>query len=191
MNKQKDKELYIPFDINKWIDEINSMSWYENMYYSILRFIDCWISPKTWWYRIKRFWVFISRGFDPKDTWSLDYSIARYVLPRLRYFKEKNTGRPCCFVVTKKLLKEIGLKIPEGVSIEEINLNKDYKYDDFLFTCWDKTIDRMIESFELFLNQDDIDISNSKERLKQMQINYERIQKGLYLFAEYYQALWW
>ena len=39
-------------------------------------------------------WQRIIRGWDDSDTWSLDIPIARFVLPRLRRFKELNNGYP-------------------------------------------------------------------------------------------------
>lgn len=34
------------------------------------------------------------RGWDDSDTWSLDTTIAKFVLPRLKRFKEVNIGYP-------------------------------------------------------------------------------------------------
>jgi hypothetical protein len=34
------------------------------------------------------------RGWDDSETWSLDSTIARFVLPRLKRFKELNCGYP-------------------------------------------------------------------------------------------------
>ena len=36
----------------------------------------------------------IERGFDDSETWSLDFTIAKFVLPRLKRFKEVNNGYP-------------------------------------------------------------------------------------------------
>lgn len=36
----------------------------------------------------------LERGFDDSETWSLDSSIARFILPRLIRFKEINAGYP-------------------------------------------------------------------------------------------------
>jgi hypothetical protein len=41
------------------------------------------------WYRQRK-----KCGFDDRETWSLDYTIAKFVLPRLIRFKEVNNGRP-------------------------------------------------------------------------------------------------
>jgi hypothetical protein len=37
----------------------------------------------------------INRGFDDSETWCLDVVIARFVLPRLKRFKEVNCAYPC------------------------------------------------------------------------------------------------
>jgi hypothetical protein len=36
----------------------------------------------------------ILRGFDDSDTWSLDYSVAKLILPRLKRFREVTIGYP-------------------------------------------------------------------------------------------------
>ena len=36
-------------------------------------------------------------GVSPDETWNLDMTIAAFALPRLRLFKERTTGVPCCF----------------------------------------------------------------------------------------------
>ena len=36
-------------------------------------------------------------GVSPDETWNLDVTIAEFVLPRLKLFKEKTIGVPCCF----------------------------------------------------------------------------------------------
>jgi hypothetical protein len=42
---------------------------------------------RLWWQRI-------IRGWDDSETWSLDHSLAKLILPRLKRFKELNIGRP-------------------------------------------------------------------------------------------------
>lgn len=44
-------------------------------------------SIRFWWQRR-------TRGWDDGDTWSLDNTIAKFVLPRLKRFKELNNGFP-------------------------------------------------------------------------------------------------
>lgn len=42
------------------------------------------------WYRQRKKW-----GFDDRETWSLDFTIAKFVLPRLKRFRELTYGCPC------------------------------------------------------------------------------------------------
>jgi len=44
--------------------------------------------------RIKFLIQRICRGWDDSDLWSLDHSITKYVLPRLKRFKKVNIGHP-------------------------------------------------------------------------------------------------
>lgn len=37
------------------------------------------------------------RGFDDTETWSLDITIAKFILPRLKVFKDVTEGYPACF----------------------------------------------------------------------------------------------
>lgn len=50
------------------------------------------------WYRIKRFWRYWwqrrTRGWDDTETWNLDHTIAKFIVPRLRKLKELNNGYP-------------------------------------------------------------------------------------------------
>jgi hypothetical protein len=50
------------------------------------------------WFLVKRrvrfLWQRVTRGFSDQDTWSLDWTIAKFVLPRLRRFREVANGYP-------------------------------------------------------------------------------------------------
>jgi len=43
---------------------------------------------------IKWWWQRRVRGFDDRELWSLDYTIAKYALPRLKRFKDTTHGTP-------------------------------------------------------------------------------------------------
>ena len=43
---------------------------------------------------IRFFFQRIFRGWDDSETWSLDYPIAKFILPRLKRFKELNDAFP-------------------------------------------------------------------------------------------------
>lgn len=56
-------------------------SWWSNWFYIPRRSIRFWFQRLT-------------RGFDDSETWSLDWSLAQLILPRLRRFRELNNGYP-------------------------------------------------------------------------------------------------
>jgi hypothetical protein len=50
--------------------------------------------PSLFWRDIKHFWQRRTRGWDNSDTYSLDFTIGRFIYPRLKKFKELNKGFP-------------------------------------------------------------------------------------------------
>ena len=44
--------------------------------------------------RFRFLWQRLTRGWSDDDTWNLDIPIAKFILPRLRRFKELNNGYP-------------------------------------------------------------------------------------------------
>jgi len=48
--------------------------------------------------KIKHILFFIKNGYSIRELWSLDYTLAEYILPRLIQFKENNNmSYPCAF----------------------------------------------------------------------------------------------
>ena len=43
---------------------------------------------------MKHLWQKFTRGFSDRDTWNLDVTTAKFVLPRLKRFKELTNGHP-------------------------------------------------------------------------------------------------
>lgn len=104
------------------------------------------------------------RGFDDTELWNLDYTLACYILPRLKAFKEDikdMCGVPC--------------------SLVEKNVATEEEYDKYC-DKWLDIIQQMIDSFQMIVNDDD-DWEWSEEGRK-------KVQRGLDLFAKYYLALW-
>ena len=149
--------------------------------------------------RIFRFFKFVwqrkTKGFDDSETWNLDNTIANFVLPRLKRYKELNGGCP----------------ILEG--FEESS----DKNDDKMHEEWNKIIDRIIFSLERISKDDEFnwvkypenydhgwtskDLENGSSQIiwndnrKPDYTDYEELQKqiqeGLDLFAKYFRGLWW
>lgn len=94
----------------------------------------------------------IKRGFDDSETWSLYTTISKFILPRLKRFKE------------------INIAYPGNLTSEE----------------WDNTLDKIIKAFEYLSSEkywDDLWSRNDD--------THKMIEKGLKLFAKYFEALWW
>ena len=103
-------------------------------------------------------------GFRFEETWSLDHSIACYVLPRLAYLRAYHAGCPASLI-----------KRDENGKI----LDKS-EYDP----CeeWNNILDKMIYSFEAKTHEfEDATINMGNEA---------KIKEGLLLFAVYFGSLW-
>ena len=60
----------------------------------LYQFYHNWLTFRSWYYRIKHFMQRIYRGFDDTETYSLDYSLYIWLLPRLIRFRALNNGHP-------------------------------------------------------------------------------------------------
>lgn len=117
---------------------------------------------------------------NPKETWSLDVNLAKYIIPRLKKFKKLNNGYP-------------------GIG----EMNTPEKWDEAL----DKMIqafEYVIDLDEYWIDNpkyDYTDIMFGKnkefyEKIKENKITEDirrlaAINEGLQLFAKYYMSLWW
>ena len=89
------------------------------------------------------------RGFDDSELWSLDHSLAKLILPRLKRFRKGSHGYPGCFN-----------------SWEE----------------WCDVLDEMIVAIEYVASENYWNMNVEMD---------EKVSKGLKLFAEHYESLWW
>lgn len=134
--------------------------------------------------RLKLLFQKITRGWDDSDTCGLDYTIAKFVLPRLKRFRE--------IIETK----DVGIPVFS---------HEDFKYDREK-KKWLKMLDDMVYAMECIGSEDfDSPYTFDKEsgidekgdiygihcdKIKQEKRD-KRIQKGLKLFGEYFESLWW
>ncbi len=86
-----------------------------------------------------------------EECWNLYMTIAEFVLPRLRHFKEGDPGHP-------------------GALTQEE---------------WHAILDDMIFAFDLIVRSD------TDFTLKTTKTSNKRVDKGLRLFAKWFEALWW
>ena len=106
------------------------------------------VKYRPWKRDIKFFIQRRARGWDDGDTFSLDHSLAKVILPRLKRFRQVTIATPA--------------------SLDEQE--------------WKDILDEMIETFE-FIASDKYWNATAED--------YERLGKGLDLFAKHYFGLWW
>ena len=143
---------------------------------------------------------------DNWDCWTANHTLALIILPLLKKLKEGKNGAP--HVDDKD--------VPEELRSTNARPKKnEYDVDEFYFDRWDYVLDQMIWSFEEFIRDDresqfysgDSDIlfkkldngmsemvkgpkDTFKCNYKELKKNEAKIQKGLNLFAKYYNNLW-
>lgn len=117
---------------------------------------------------------------DPKETWSLDVSLAKYILPRLKKFKELNNGYPGMDEVdTPEKWDEALDKMIQAfeyvIDWDEYWLDDPrYDYTDIMFGDNKELYESIVENKRM-------------EDIRRL----AAIKEGLQLFAKYYMSLWW
>jgi len=130
----------------------------ESLYYYYHKVIG--IRPYHVTNRIKWWWQRRRRGFDDSELWNLDHTIAKFILPRLKRFKEICHGYP-----------------------SELHVDGDGKIGE---KRWDEILDKMIISFEAVINMDET-ILEGKEAYEAANKHHK---EGMKLFCEYFGNLW-
>lgn len=115
-----------------------------------------------------------------KETWNLDYTIAEWILPRLKLYKKLTNGFP---PIDRKVHSE----------------TKEFK--NITFEDWQNILDEIILGFEQILidpldiaidkNLEFEDKTDSKIYKDICNERQEKIERGLDLFKYYFQDLWW
>ena len=101
------------------------------------------------------------KGFHMCELWSLETSLAIWIIPRLIKFKEVN------------------MCVPTSV-VKQCNNNVDKGY-----IMWNKILDDIIYAFKI-LSNDKIDLDYKEFKKEKIAVN-----KGIKLFAKYHKDLWW
>ena len=123
------------------------------------------------------FWQRRTRGFDDSAMWSLDDTIIRFTLPRLKAFRNLRNG-------------EGPMGYPAGLA-EDYGIS-----DDEAFAKWLEIIDKMIESMETWVRSegapdlDGWDYENDKYDPEKTKERWNKFQEGMDLFHIYFFALW-
>lgn len=115
------------------------------------------------WFRHK--YQKITRGFSNDELWSLDYTIAKFIYPRLKQFRKQN---PCVPAI-----------LYDGDSKKTKSNKSKFEQAE---REWNKILDEMIKIFKMIIEDDDGTNMLDNKQLK-------RVQKGLRLFAKHFMSL--
>lgn len=180
--------------IEKWSDRLNPLC------VGAQKFLD-FVHPKIEYVKIDRY-----------DTWSMDHTLGRIVLPMLKQLKDNKHGSP--LVDDEDVPEE--LKSTAAPAKEN-----EWDIDDNHFKRWDWVMDEMIFAFECKMDDswedafregvidwktvpcawdekgkptmysmEDGPKNTYKCDYDGMKVVYDRIQNGFRLFGKYYQGLW-
>lgn len=108
-----------------------------------------------------------TRGFADDELWNLDRTIAEFILPRLVEFA-KNGGSVPFELYPIGYTNSLGTK-------------KQVRIEREVAAKWEKILNKMIRSFELYNNEKFYSLDRAK---------YGIIQEGLDLFSKYFMNLW-
>lgn len=143
--------------LNKWetfvVDSLTPVCYWMQRVLDVVR-------PKIDYVKIDKF-----------DTWSMDYTLAKIVLPMLKQLKETKHGVPSDFICDKN-----GEEIP----FEDAERK------------WNNALDQMIWSFEEILKDDADEVFFTNDKFdKEGYMKYQRkVQRGLDLFGRHFRNLW-
>jgi hypothetical protein len=147
-----------------------------NTYYWFYRKLEWIWKPYIIEGYVKRGWQICTKGWSDKDCWSLDYTIAKFVLPRLIRLKEMKHGTPTAFFPKDKWKYT---KKEEKAAIKK----------------WEETLDEMIFAMDYIANCRESNYYPKKENPKAkdyapLKKAQARAQSGFELFGKYFMSLW-
>ncbi len=128
----------------------------------------------------------LKRGFSDRQTWDMDHTFTKFMLPRLERFKEiwiqyDVGGVPC------ELLS------PNHHKMSEKEQNKDINRAS---KVWLKIIDKMIYALHCIVDEEyDVKYIDTEDGQrydsKYIKKRYKKVQDGLDMLSKYFMHLWW
>jgi hypothetical protein len=117
------------------------------------------------------------------DTWNMDYTLAKIILPMLKQLKVTKHGSPN--VDNEDV--PINLRAPEEDVLKYKTLGET---DPDFFKRWDWVLDEMIYAFDCKVNKEEVYMRfDIKDRIG-IKKEQDRISNGFRLFGKYYESLW-
>lgn len=157
---------------------------YLNIYYWFCRNFDFIWKPYILVGYLKRAYQIVTRSghWSDRDIWSLDYTIAKFALPRLIRLKEVQHGIPNTMFVA----------LPKG------KYNHSKAQTKAAELKWSKTLEEIIFAIDYIANYRENDYypkktwpeKTTKRDYVELHAVEERVQKGLILFGTHLRSLW-
>ena len=127
---------------------------------------------------IKSKYQLLRYGYEFRDCWSLDYSLARWILPRLKHLRKNLNGHP--MELTFEQWEEILDKI---IFSFEYVLNNDKYYDE----CYPKDF---VHGFDMDKNGYLIWKDSRRPDFSVLDKYEKRYDEGILLFSKFFRSLW-
>jgi hypothetical protein len=155
---------------------------YLSVYYWFKRNFDFIWTPYILKGYIRRAYQMCTRGWSDKDCWSLDYTIAKFALPRL--------------IVLKKMMHGVPNTMFEPLPKGKYNHNK--RQMKAAEKKWNETLDEIIFAMDYVANCRENNYypkktwpeKTTREDYKELRAVEERVQRGLELFGKHFRSLW-
>lgn len=154
----------------------------QDVYYAAVRFVENYLYPRAVWWNIKAFFQRRIRGFDDSEVWSLDDTILKFILPRLKRFREKDThawpGALTIFEIDHD--DYMDLSPSERNDLDERSLEE-----------WGRMLDKMIRAIELKIEHGGIYyVEHADGSFEFSEALEAEANEGWALFIEWFHALW-
>ena len=171
------------------------------IWYTLVRFWDGYASPMQICRWIKWTYQRYTRGFSDRQLWSLDYTIAKFIITRLKLFKEqKKHGIPTSIIS----------ELYPNYYNEQLTDDEDFRRTEECYKLWKIKLDKILRAFEyIVIDNSDLDYSDidlefkenekvdiksdpEKDKIRKQIIEYreKQIEEGLEIFAKYFRSLW-
>ncbi len=118
--------------------------------------------------KARRLWQRLTWGWDESEVWSLDWTFARWITPRLKLLRTEKHGVPYwCFPDGAQYQKPCGNPTDEAFRIAQAN--------------WDACMEVMISGFGLLCSEDYHQYEDTC---------IEKVQAAFDMFAKCHGSLW-
>lgn len=132
------------------------------------------------------FWQRRTRGFDDSELWSLDHTFIKYMLPRLKAFRNlRNGAGPMGFPAG--IIEDFGIGKLEQSEDGWSEYNNDISIAGY--NKWLEVIDKMIWSMEHWVKTEGMPEFNEETNSFDQSL-HNKYMEGMDLFHIYFHALW-